>query len=659
MKTIFKQKAVLLLAVLLLVCVAGVLLNFTGRTVRAAGTHEDTKVTAVEVNTDDSGMTWFTLSPYEDSSITNFPIGVTDEVKNVYLTQLSTLNTLEYILFDGEPLSESMNFSTLSTYINLWGRNSSFALNTVAVNSEITIKTGCEFPSYAYASGTGDTVYVTTNDVTFTNENGSWVAERETKIITDDVSLMIGEPPADDITWVSVRLLEERAIFPTSTHVNDNVAKFSVDPMQYILIGDNVENGQIANKRTAREIVTDNQTGETSYTGSAFPMSMGGIYCPIDVQTSGGSLAVWILKEYKAAGAFSIIIKSGLTVTDGEYNYVTDEDIIYSYNTDGIFTRFYEITWKVDGTETKQIVPAGTRPVYEGNTDKQSTVSTVYTFDGWMAEEGGEVITVPNATANATYYAKYSESIRQYDITFNVDGQINTQKVDYNTAATEPEVPVKEPSSQYEYTFDGWYNGDEKWDFSTPITENVILTAKFSQSTRQYNVTFDGSEPQKYDYGSKIAEPAEPVKDADAQYTYTFDGWYNGDEKWDFENDIVTADVVLESRFTHTLNRYTIIVTFEGLEKEPVILNLEYGEKIDFSQYAEEGYTYIVKNGDTEVESFTVMGTATLTVVYAAEISAGGCNTSVSAASIAAGVVLTVTMMVAFAWKKRSVKGDY
>ena len=45
-----------------------------------------------------------------------------------------------------------------------------------------------------------------------------------------------------------------------------------------------------------------------------------------------------------------------------------------------------------------------------------------------------------------------------------------------NDKASAPDTPVKSG-----YRFVGWYNGNAKWDFDTPVTENLTLTAKWEK----------------------------------------------------------------------------------------------------------------------------------------------------------------------------------
>ena len=51
--------------------------------------------------------------------------------------------------------------------------------------------------------------------------------------------------------------------------------------------------------------------------------------------------------------------------------------------------------------------------------------------------------------------------------------------------------------------------------------------------------------------GEKIPEPKSPVK-ATLEKQYAFKGWYYQDKKWDFENDVVTENIVLTAKWELT-----------------------------------------------------------------------------------------------------------
>lgn len=65
----------------------------------------------------------------------------------------------------------------------------------------------------------------------------------------------------------------------------------------------------------------------------------------------------------------------------------------------------------------------------------------------------------------------------EYTVTFDSYGGTPVppaQEVEYGLTATEPAAPEKTG-----YTFDGWYLGDEKYDFSAAVEQNITLTAKW------------------------------------------------------------------------------------------------------------------------------------------------------------------------------------
>ena len=64
----------------------------------------------------------------------------------------------------------------------------------------------------------------------------------------------------------------------------------------------------------------------------------------------------------------------------------------------------------------------------------------------------------------------------KYTVTFDSDGGTDVSSVTIleNETIKKPSDPTKEG-----YTFDGWYNGDVKFDFKTKITKNLTLKAKW------------------------------------------------------------------------------------------------------------------------------------------------------------------------------------
>lgn len=137
-----------------------------------------------------------------------------------------------------------------------------------------------------------------------------------------------------------------------------------------------------------------------------------------------------------------------------------------------------------------------------------------------------------------------------YTVSFS-DG-VASQEVEYGALATKPEDPTKASTSSFKYTFTEWQLDGAKFDFNTPITGNISLVAKFEASLLTCRVTFsDGVPAQDVNFGEKATKPADPTKASDDEYDYTFDGWYLGNSKWDFDTTI-TEDISLTAKFTAT-----------------------------------------------------------------------------------------------------------
>ena len=68
---------------------------------------------------------------------------------------------------------------------------------------------------------------------------------------------------------------------------------------------------------------------------------------------------------------------------------------------------------------------------------------------------------------------------KEYTVIFNSDGgsNVSNQIVKSGSTASQPNDPVKDG-----YTFLGWYHGDDKWDFSTTISSDITLTAKWEKT---------------------------------------------------------------------------------------------------------------------------------------------------------------------------------
>jgi uncharacterized repeat protein (TIGR02543 family) len=211
-----------------------------------------------------------------------------------------------------------------------------------------------------------------------------------------------------------------------------------------------------------------------------------------------------------------------------------------------------------------------------------------YTFDDWYIDEDLE--TVFNdflITQNITVYAKWT--INAYTVTFNVDGgsAVTNASVNYNQTLTVPANPTKDG-----YNFVGWYTDEAKTQAfvsTTPITENIILYAKWAVITYQATFNFPEGSPLvvTFEDGDIITTPTPREITG-----YTFVGWYY-DEAFTLPkggDDTIDEDCDLYARYDK--NVYT--VTFEsngGSEKATE--NVLYEESISGENPLYEGKTFM------------------------------------------------------------------
>ena len=103
-----------------------------------------------------------------------------------------------------------------------------------------------------------------------------------------------------------------------------------------------------------------------------------------------------------------------------------------------------------------------------------------YTFDGWYAEDNTKFDFTQPIKHNITVYAKWTA--KDYEVSFVTEhGNAPTsQNVKYNGTAKDPGTLTEEG-----YTFIGWYadkDHNTKFDFSTPITSNTTVYAKWEKN---------------------------------------------------------------------------------------------------------------------------------------------------------------------------------
>ena len=128
-----------------------------------------------------------------------------------------------------------------------------------------------------------------------------------------------------------------------------------------------------------------------------------------------------------------------------------------------------------------------------------------------------------------------------------------------------------------------------QWDDITKGSNSDVLENHLICAKLEATFTADGESisTQTIDRGGKFTEPAAPSKE-----NHTFAGWYNGDEKFDFDADTTNAPNVLELVAKWDINQYTVkFVSDHG--NAPTSQNVPYnGTATDPGKLKAEGYTF-------------------------------------------------------------------
>ena len=127
-----------------------------------------------------------------------------------------------------------------------------------------------------------------------------------------------------------------------------------------------------------------------------------------------------------------------------------------------------------------------------------------------------------------------------------------------------------------------------QWDKINGKDELLNIPLVCNKLEATFTADGESISTQTIDRGGKFTEPAAPSKE-----NHTFAGWYNGDEKFDFDADTTNAPNVLELVAKWEKSKYTVkFVSDHGSFADQTI---EYGETIKTDKLTipkAEGYTF-------------------------------------------------------------------
>ena len=232
----------------------------------------------------------------------------------------------------------------------------------------------------------------------------------------------------------------------------------------------------------------------------------------------------------------------------------------------------YTVTWNANGGTVSPASTTKTHGSILGTLPtpiRASTAEYSYTFAGWFtAASGGTQITASTTvTKDVTYYAHWTATKRSYTATFNGNGgstpSPSSITKEYNTA-----LGTLPTCSRTGYTFLGWYtasSGGTKISTTTVVTKDITYYAQWSINS--YTLTFNPNggtvtpTSKNLEYNSAYGTLPIPTRASDAQYTYTFAGWYTaatGGTQVTAATKMAAKDTTVYAHWTSNTRSYTV-----------------------------------------------------------------------------------------------------
>ena len=268
---------------------------------------------------------------------------------------------------------------------------------------------------------------------------------------------------------------------------------------------------------------------------------------PADPLRSGYTFMFWSQSVGGRAFNFDTAITSNIVLYA---NWTESDTVLVTFMVDG------EVYLKVS-TEKNQPLVKPADPVKEG-----------YVFSYWSLSEGGRAYDFSSVvTEDMILYANWETKVI-VTVTFMVDGEVYLS-VDAFTGET-VERPIDPHKEGFVFLY--WKNGDNPYDFATPLTGDLVLTAYFVEGEVTYHdVTFYVDDTIYLiivvpDNGV-IERPTPPEKSG-----WYFDCWLTEDgTEYDFTS-IITEDFSLYASFYCD---YTIVdgelISYNGTDKDLII----------------------------------------------------------------------------------------
>ncbi len=287
---------------------------------------------------------------------------------------------------------------------------------------------------------------------------------------------------------------------------------------------------------------------------------------------------VYLPRPTKKGYTFLGWFKGEEKVEDGKYTTASDMTLKAKWD-----AQLYKISLNPDGgtlSETSIDVK------YGENYTLPIPTKDKYDFLGWyngtLKVEDGKY----ELTSNLSVTAKWEKAV--FNVTLDANGGDGLTQSNFELRVGDTlTLPTLTKTG---YKFLGWFIGTEKIE-SGAWSKKQDTTIKASFEANKYTVTLDvnggdalSQTTLSVSYGGSLSLPT-PTKE-----NYTFEGWFNGEEKFTATKFELTSDLTLKAKWSVT--KYTLTLNLGGGQADVTKLELEYGETFTLPTPKRAGHSF-------------------------------------------------------------------
>ena len=205
----------------------------------------------------------------------------------------------------------------------------------------------------------------------------------------------------------------------------------------------------------------------------------------------------------------------------------------------------YQVVFNSNGGSIVAPIHTGFKNTLEKPEDP---VRDGYIFDGWYF--GSEKFDFNTSIEENITLTAHWEEVEEVVYTLSFDS-LGGSKIE-NILVTEGSLLEQVPNPVKEgYQFVGWYYHNKLVDFNSPITQNMVLVAKYQLSDEMVTITFDTNEGSKIESMDIAVGEIPFIADNPIKEGYQFVGWYLDGEEYLFD-EAVYQDITLVAHWNQS-----------------------------------------------------------------------------------------------------------